>query len=289
MRNLSFGVSEGETFGLLGHNGAGKTTTMRIITAEESPTCGRVRIGPHDIVSNASPGFEMLGYCPQFDAVWPTITVKEHLQVYAAIRGVPDEHIKRLADQFMNGLRISEHAKKYAKNCSGGTKRKLSYAMSMLGNPKIVLLDEPSTGMDPQSKRFVWDTVLASFKDSRGAILTTHSMEEADALCTRVGIMVKGELRCLGSTQHLKNKYGGGYMLEVKLRNNDVVDNKWDELETEINSSFPDYELSESFADRRMYSIPQASVNSLANAFRDLERSKFPYLKMSYCLIHRLL
>ena len=95
----------------------------------------------------------------------------------------------------MEGLHIKQHAKKYTKECSGGTNRKLSYAMAMLGNPKIVLLDEPSTGMDPMSKRFVWDTVLASFKEDRGAILTTHSMEEADALCNRVGIMVKGELR----------------------------------------------------------------------------------------------
>ena len=105
-----------------------------------------------------------LGYCPQFDALWRTLTVREHLHCYAALRGVPPRDAGRLADQFMAGLRISEHASKHAKDCSGGTKRKLSYAMSMLGDPGIVLLDEPSTGMDPQSKRFVWDTILASFK-----------------------------------------------------------------------------------------------------------------------------
>ncbi len=90
--------------------------------------------------------------------------MKEHLEAYAALRGVPPKDISRLADQFLSGLRISEHTNKFAKDCSGGTKRKLSYAMSMLGDPRIVLLDEPSTGMDPQSKRFVWDTILASFK-----------------------------------------------------------------------------------------------------------------------------
>ena len=89
------------------------------------------------------------------------------MQLYAAIRGVPPGDIERLADQFMEGLRIKEHAKKYSNDCSGGTKRKLSYAMAMLGKPKIVLLDEPSTGMDPKSKRFVWDTILASFRVSR--------------------------------------------------------------------------------------------------------------------------
>ena len=99
-------------------------------------------------------------------------------------------HLPRLADQYMEGLHIKEHANKYTKACSGGTNRKLSYAMAMLGSPKIVLLDEPSTGMDPMSKRFVWDTVLASFKEERGAILTTHSMEEADALCNRPKVRV---------------------------------------------------------------------------------------------------
>jgi len=265
-------------FGLLGHNGAGKTTTMKIIIAEEAPTCGNVRIGPYKVDSNMSKGFELLGYCPQFDAVWRNISVTEHLQLYAAIRGVPPADIERLADQFMEGLRIREHAKKYSNDCSGGTKRKLSYAMAMLGKPKIVLLDEPSTGMDPKSKRFVWDTILASFRKDRGAILTTHSMEEADALCNRVGIMVKGELRCLGSTQHLKNKYGGGYMLEVKLKQRETVaagsDREWEAVEAEVTSQFADTILSEAFADRRMYSIPQTSVSSLATAFSKLEELK---------------
>lgn len=100
----------------------------------------------------------------------------------------------RLINTYLSGLHITEHANKQTQHCSGGTRRKLSYAMAMVGAPKVVLLDEPSTGMDPKSKRFLWDTILAS-KGERGAILTTHSMEEADALSSRVGIMVKGELR----------------------------------------------------------------------------------------------
>ena len=173
----------------------------------------------------------------------------------------------------MKGLRIEEHGHKYANDCSGGTKRKLSYGMAMLGDPKIVLLDEPSSGMDPHSKRFVWDTILASFKGDRGAILTTHSMEEADALCTRVGIMVKGELRCLGSTQHLKNKYGGGYVLEVKC-NSQSAD--WNELHEDILKTFDadKTKLDEAFADRRTYSVLQSAVTSLGEVFAALESSK---------------
>lgn len=195
IKSLSLAVDAGEVFGLLGHNGAGKTTTMKIITAEEVPTRGRVNIAGASITSNLNSAFQMMGYCPQHDALWKNITVREHLETYAAIRGVKFRDISRLVNLYLSGLQIHEHADKQTHQCSGGTRRKLSFAMAMVGNPKVVLMDEPSTGMDPRSKRFLWDTILASFQGSRGAILTTHSMEEADALCSRVGIMVKGELR----------------------------------------------------------------------------------------------
>ncbi|CAH1111719.1 unnamed protein product [Psylliodes chrysocephalus] len=279
VKSLSLAVDAGEVFGLLGHNGAGKTTTMKIITAEEAPTRGRVQIAGNSITSNMNSAFQLLGYCPQHDALWKNITVREHLEVYASIRGVPYSDISRLVNLYLTGLQIHEHADKQTHQCSGGTRRKLSFAMSMVGNPKIVLLDEPSTGMDPRSKRFLWDTVLASFQGSKGAILTTHSMEEADALCSRVGIMVKGELRCLGSTQHLKNLYGAGYTLEMKLGGGDLTPtseagDRNDELREFISSLFPDAALQESFADRLVFSVPQQSVPSLANCFKQLEKAK---------------
>lgn len=282
VKSLSLSVDAGEVFGLLGHNGAGKTTTMRIITAEEAATRGRVQIGGENITSNLSNAFKLLGYCPQHDAQWKNITVREHLECYAAIRGVPYNHISKVVNLYMSGLQIHEHGNKLAEHCSGGTRRKLSFAMAMVGNPKVVLLDEPSTGMDPRSKRFLWDTILASFQGSRGAILTTHSMEEADALCSRVGIMVKGELRCLGSTQHLKNLYGAGYTLEVKLAGGDrtptgerapTVD-RLAGLRAFVAELFPEAMLQESFADRVVFSVPQQSVPSLANCFSQLERAK---------------
>ncbi|XP_075983489.1 cholesterol transporter ABCA5-like isoform X2 [Anticarsia gemmatalis] len=217
LARLSLAVEGGEVFGLLGHNGAGKTTTMKIITAEERPTHGVVMLGSQNIDESMSTAFQMLGYCPQHDALWKNVTIREHIECYAAIRGVSKQDTPRIVDAYLNGLQIMEHAGKNADECSGGTKRKLSFALAMVGCPRVVLLDEPSTGMDPRSKRFLWDTILASFQGKKGAILTTHSMEEADALCSRVGIMVKGGLRCIGSTQHLKNLYGAGYTLEMKI------------------------------------------------------------------------
>ncbi|XP_066148886.1 cholesterol transporter ABCA5-like [Euwallacea fornicatus] len=279
VKSLSLAVDAGEVFGLLGHNGAGKTTTMKIITAEEAPTRGRVFIGGQSITSNLSSAFQLLGYCPQHDALWRNITVREHLETYAAIRGVPHKDINKIINRYINGLQINDHADKQVKMCSGGTKRKLSFAMAMLGNPKIVLLDEPSTGMDPRSKRFLWDTILASFQGSKGAILTTHSMEEADALCSRVGITVRGELRCLGSTQHLKNLYGAGYTLEMKLLVRETTPtsdtgDRHQELKDFVSELFPDASLEESFADRLVFSVPQQSVPSLANCFMQLEKAK---------------
>lgn len=195
VRSLTLAVEPGEVLGLLGHNGAGKTTTMKIMTGETAPSRGHIRIGGHNIQNDRRRAFSTLGYCPQHDALWKTITVREHLELYAAIRGVPRNKIASICSTYLRGLHIEEHAGRQTQHCSGGTRRKLSYAMAMVGAPRVVLLDEPSTGMDPKSKRFLWDTILASFQGGRGAVLTTHSMEEADALCSRVGIMVKGELR----------------------------------------------------------------------------------------------
>ncbi|XP_016838488.1 ATP-binding cassette sub-family A member 5 isoform X2 [Nasonia vitripennis] len=279
VRNLSLAVEPAEVLGLLGHNGAGKTTTMKIIIAEEAASRGRVQIGGHNINSHMSEAFRQMGYCPQHDAQWKNITVREHLECYAAIRGVPWGDISRIVDLYLSGLQIHEHADKQTQECSGGTRRKLSFAMAMIGGPKVVLMDEPSTGMDPRSKRFLWDTILASFQGGRGAILTTHSMEEADALCSRVGIMVKGELRCIGSTQHLKNLYGAGYTLEMKLLGGDCTPttpsgNRVSCLKEFVTGMFADATLEESFADRLVFAVPQHSVHSLAECFTQLEKAK---------------
>ncbi|XP_029171757.1 ATP-binding cassette sub-family A member 5-like isoform X1 [Nylanderia fulva] len=279
VRNLSLAVEPGEVLGLLGHNGAGKTTTMKIIIAEEAATRGRVQIGGHNINTHMADAFQQMGYCPQHDAQWKNITVREHLECYAAIRGVPWSDIDRIVDLYLSGLQIHEHADKQTQECSGGTRRKLSFAMAMVGGPKVVLMDEPSTGMDPRSKRFLWDTILASFQGGRGAILTTHSMEEADALCSRVGIMVKGELRCIGSTQHLKNLYGAGYTLEMKLLGGDCTPttpsgDRIATLKEFVAGLFPDATLEESFADRLVFAVPQHAVNSLAECFMQLEKAK---------------
>ncbi|XP_056019371.1 cholesterol transporter ABCA5-like isoform X3 [Ostrea edulis] len=281
VRNVSFAVDDGEVFGLLGPNGAGKSTVLNMMVAETGPTRGRVVVGGYDIQSCMSEAFKAMGYCPQHDALVELMTLKEHLTLYATIRGVREDKVNDLADWFIEQLKVQEHANKRSKKLSGGTKRKLSYAISMLGKPRIVLLDEPSTGMDPASKRFLWDTITSSFLNKdRGAVLTTHYMEEADALCSRVGIMVNGKLECLGPTQHLKNKFGSGYLLEVKLKagianeSAESVDQRMDALEEYVFSMFPNAVIVERFGLRAQYKVPKADVHSLAQVFTSLEEGK---------------
>ncbi|XP_041434155.1 ABC-type organic anion transporter ABCA8 isoform X2 [Xenopus laevis] len=231
-KNISFCVRKGEVLGLLGPNGAGKTTSMYMLAGEVKPSAGEVILCGNDPAG--STGF--LGYCPQDNPLWPNLTVKEHLEIYAAVKGMKKEDagiaIKRVAE----ALELKDHMGKAAGKLSLGVSRKVCFAISMLGNPNIVLLDEPSTGLDPKGQQRLWRAIRAAFKNKdRGAILTTHYMEEAEAVCDRVAIMVSGKLRCIGSIQQLKSKFGKGYLLEIKVKESHQVD----QIHTEIIRIFP--------------------------------------------------
>jgi len=165
----------------------------------------------------------MIGYCPQFDSIFEGLTVIEHLEIYAALKCIKSEYRARLVDKAIKDMDLTSYTRIRANNLSGGNKRKLSVAMAMLGNPPIVFLDEPSTGVDPQAKRFMWNIVskISTLRKKSAVIITTHSMEEAEALCTKMGIMVGGNFKCFGTSQHIKDKYGTGYELEVKIKSID--------------------------------------------------------------------
>lgn len=218
VHSLTFAVHEGECFGFLGTNGAGKTTTLSMLTGEECPTDGTAFIFGSEIRSNPKSVRQHIGYCPQFDALFEFLSPREHLQLYARIKSVPENIINNVVNEKLMEFDLCNHADKPSYTLSGGNKRKLSVAIAMIGDPPIVILDEPSTGMDPIAKRFLWDVIsnLSTIRGKTAIILTTHSMNEAQALCTRIGIMVDGKLRCIGSPQHLKSRYGNHLELEVK-------------------------------------------------------------------------
>ena len=164
---------------------------------------------------------KLIGYCPQYDAIFPVLTVEETLKFYALIKGIKTNLISGVVEKAIKQLNLKDHKNKLAGVLSGGNKRKLSVAMAIIGNPPIILLDEPSAGMDPEARRFMWQVVeKISQRDKQSAVvLTTHSMEEAEALSTKLGIMVRGGVfRCMGSSQHIKNKFGVGYEVEIKVK-----------------------------------------------------------------------
>ncbi|CAI9099895.1 OLC1v1036780C1 [Oldenlandia corymbosa var. corymbosa] len=218
VHSLTFAVQEGECFGFLGTNGAGKTTTLSMLCGEEYPTSGTAFIFGKDIRSNPKAARQRIGYCPQFDALLEFLTVQEHLELFARIKGVSESDIDTVVQEKLVEFDLLKHAIKPSFALSGGNKRKLSVAIAMVGDPPIVILDEPSTGMDPLAKRFMWEVIsrLSTRRGKTAVILTTHSMNEAQALCTRIGIMVGGKLQCIGSPQHLKTRFGNHLELEVK-------------------------------------------------------------------------
>ena len=219
VRELSFGVPSGQVFGFLGINGAGKTTTLQILSGDVLPTSGTAAMAGFDILSQQPEVRRLLGYCPQFDSLMELLTVREHLELYARIKGVPEADVPSVVRKKIADLDLGAYTNKTAGSLSGGNKRKLCVAIALIGDPPLVFLDEPSTGMDPVAKRFMWSVVnrVASEQKLCSIILTTHSMEEVEALCGRIGIMVGGRLRCLGSAQHLKNRHGRAYAVEVRM------------------------------------------------------------------------
>lgn len=219
VRNISFGIQNGECFALLGVNGAGKTTTFKMLSGDIVQTSGSAAINGYDIPSQLVQAQHDIGYCPQNNPLLENLTATEHLYLYAAIRGIPSNQRKRLVEEQLANLHLTQYADVISGAYSGGTKRKLVMAIALIGNPSVVFLDEPSTGMDPEIRRFMWNVISQISKERKesSVILTTHSMDEAEALATKIGIMVDGSLKCLGSAQHIKAKYGGGYELEIKL------------------------------------------------------------------------
>lgn len=206
---LSFGIPAGQCFGLLGINGAGKTSTMAMLTAEFPPNDGDAWLGGHSVVTRPEETRRRIGYCPQFDAHFTNMTGREHVELYASIKGIPKSSVKSAAKAKLEEVGLSESdSNKLSHKYSGGMKRKLSVACATIGQPPIVFLDEPSTGMDPVARRELWKVisrmVSSAGKDGKArtsVILTTHSMEECEALCPRIGIMANGKMKCLGSAQ----------------------------------------------------------------------------------------
>ncbi|KAJ9468844.1 ABC transporter ced-7 [Diplonema papillatum] len=222
VKSVSFAVQKGEVFCLLGTNGAGKTTTLSMLAGQVQPTAGTSFLGGYNVASDTSRARTQLGYCPQFDALLDLMTPLEHLRFYCALRGIPNDKVDRVCTAILRRLDLEPHQHKECRKLSGGNKRKLSIGISLVGGPLALLLDEPTAGMDPVARRGMWNA-LKEIGSDRSVILTTHHLEEVEALAHRVAIMVAGRVECIGSLPHLKEKFGGGYEVEIKAANTDSI------------------------------------------------------------------
>ncbi|PFX17779.1 ATP-binding cassette sub-family A member 3 [Stylophora pistillata] len=271
--SLSLGVPMNECFGLLGINGAGKTTTFRMLTGDETMTSGTALVEGFDIRTNMNKVRQRIGYCPQFDALIDQMTGREILYMYARLRGVPEVMIPDVVDNLIQSLLLGDHADKLAGSYSGGNKRKLSTAISLVGDPPVVFLDEPTTGMDPVARRLLWDALSRVRADGRCIVITSHSMEECEALCTRLAIMVNGRFKCLGSPQHLKTKFGEGYTLLARVASGTSDTGP---LKQFIEGTFPGSVLKDEHQGMIHYHIRDTNV-SWAQLFGTIERIKLNY------------
>eukprot|EP01065_Artemidia_motanka_P007606 TRINITY_DN137_c0_g2_i1.p1 TRINITY_DN137_c0_g2~~TRINITY_DN137_c0_g2_i1.p1 ORF type:complete len:1909 (+),score=587.90 TRINITY_DN137_c0_g2_i1:349-5727(+) len=279
VRNLSFGVREEEIFALLGTNGAGKTTTLSVLSGEFHPTCGRASINGHDVVTQTHTARQQLGYCPQFDALLDLLTPREHLRFYAMLRGVPEDMVDGIADSLIEILQLEENADKQCKDLSGGNKRKASIAISLVGGPAVLFLDEPTAGMDPVARRGMW-RALQSIGKGRSVVLTTHHLEEVEALAHRVAIMVAGDMKCIGSLTHLKNKFGGGYEVDLKAVDADAAKRLREHVSKD--DMLRTAQLKEQAGERLTYQIDGSTP--LSKLFRKIESLRDPYHITDYSI-----
>ncbi|ORX67728.1 hypothetical protein BCR32DRAFT_297520 [Anaeromyces robustus] len=272
--DVTFGVNNGECLGLLGPNGAGKTTSINMITGLMSHTHGAVVYGNKDL--NVTDTADLsLGYCSQHDSLWKLLTVKETINFYLNICGYPSKDIPRYTKALIEACGIENHTNKKVSEISGGTKRKLSLIIAICSSPSYLILDEPSAGMDPFTRRYMWK-LISELKEVRetATILTTHSTEEAEALCDRIAILIKGRLVCIDTPKSIKMNQSDKYVLEVftdypEQFENEIVkkNNLFGLIEGDET-----YEL-ESTISYQKYTIKMKTEN-IARVFALMERAK---------------
>lgn len=207
VNNISLEIKDGELFGLLGINGAGKTTTLRILSCLSKATSGEAFIYGKSVSENASEVKQMINISTQETAVAPNLTVRENLIFIAGIYGYSKSERIKKADNMINDFSLSEVSGKKAKLLSGGWQRRLSIAMALITEPKVLFLDEPTLGLDVLARRELW-SIISKLKGRITIILTTHYLEEAEALSDRIAIMTDGNIKALGTAQELKDTAG---------------------------------------------------------------------------------
>eukprot|EP00759_Apiculatamorpha_spiralis_P058727 PhF_6_TR929/c1_g2_i3/m.1608/K05648/ABCA5; ATP-binding cassette, subfamily A (ABC1), member 5 len=272
VRGVTFGVRRGECFGVLGPNGAGKTTLLRLLMRDLLPDSGTVTYASSEELDTLY-RCGRLGVCLQHDALWPDLTARRHMEIYMRLRltslyrhDVDSAHIV----QSLQNIHLGFTSKQNVDTYSTGMKRKLAVAIAMFTGSAVALLDEPSSGMDPHARRALWSVLRNAVRDQKVIVLTTHSLDEADAVCNRIGILGEGRMRCHGNAQHLKNRFGSGYTLTVLTQEDYRGDMRT--MDDTIQRMFPGAQLEDCFGHQRKYAL--GDVRGLGRLFGLMEREK---------------
>ncbi|OUM70142.1 hypothetical protein PIROE2DRAFT_52836 [Piromyces sp. E2] len=271
VHSATFAVEEGIVFGLLGPNGAGKTTLIHSLIGVYTPTSGYARLAGFNIKTDMDQVYKRIGICPQHDILWNDLTVLEHLLFYARLKGIPKDQEYDAVQQSMANVGLESFRDNLVHGLSGGEKRRLSIAIALIGDPKLVFLDEPTTGLDPDVRRLIWD-ILDEISHNRTIVLTTHSMEEAEVLCHRIAIMSHGTLRCCATQLRLKELYGSGFKVSYSNK-----PEKYNELKEFITSLIPaEHKVVRDLAGTSIYEFipPQGLITKL---FSVLDENKEKY------------
>ncbi|PSB01904.1 ABC transporter ATP-binding protein [Merismopedia glauca] len=214
VKHLSFQIDSGEMFGLLGPNGAGKSTTIRMLTTLTQASQGEIKVAGFDIKKEPQGVKQNIGVVLQQISVDGDLSVWENMEFHGRLHHIPNPQRKQLINQWLEYVELSDKQTQLTKTLSGGMKRRLQIARALLHQPKILFLDEPTVGLDPQTRRRLWEIIRDLNKQGMTILLTTHYMEEAEYLCDRIGIMEAGKLIELGTIPQLRAKYGEGLVMK---------------------------------------------------------------------------
>jgi lipooligosaccharide transport system ATP-binding protein len=213
-------VQTGESFGFLGPNGAGKSSTMRMVGCVSPPTAGTLRILGLDPVRDGPRIRARLGVCPQLDSLDPELTVTENITVYARYFGISRQVARERAAELLDFVQLTERAQDKVEPLSGGMKRRLTIARALVNEPDLVLLDEPTTGLDPQARHLVWERLFRLKQRGVTLVLTTHYMDEAEQLCDRLVVMDRGKIVAEGSPRQLIERHSTREVVELRFGDN---------------------------------------------------------------------
>jgi len=256
--------------------GAGKTTLFKLLVGDLGISAGDAYVQGISTRKELQSVHKMMGYCPQFDALDSLdLTGRQALKVFALLRGIEKADIELTCAKLATDLGFSKHFDKNIKTMSGGNKRKLSAALALLADSPLILLDEPTSGVDVAARRKLWKAINKTKSSGRSSVvLSSHSMDECEALCSKMAIMVNGEFKCLGSTQHLKNRFSNGFILTVKMGLAAITsEDRREIIKNEVQQMFPSAELKESYLDVLAYHIKVIDLK-LSEVFGMLQTAK---------------